>query len=143
MQEDKEAVFDTVDTLSVCLRVAAVVLDNATVNETKTRKAASTGYLNATELADSLVRQGIPFRVAHEAAGKAVVYAIGQKKELDQLRIDEIRQFADAADEDTLAALSLERTVAAKSAIGGTSPERVRQELAAAREKIDELNLDE
>ncbi|MEP7214204.1 MAG: argininosuccinate lyase [Acidobacteriota bacterium] len=143
MQEDKEAVFDTVDTVRVCLRVAAIVLDNATVNETQTRKAAETGYLNATELADSLVRQGVPFRDAHEAAGKTVVYAISQNKELGELTIDEIRQFADAAGEDTLAALSLERTVAAKSAIGGTSPDRVRQELRTARRKIDELNLDE
>ena len=142
MQEDKEAVFDTADTLSVCLRVAAIVLDNASVNEAVTRRAAEIGYLNATELADSLVRQGIPFRSAHGAAGKAVVYALSQNKELGQLTIDEIRQFADTAGDETLAALTLERTVAAKGAIGGTSPERVRQELLTARKKIDALKID-
>jgi argininosuccinate lyase len=142
MQEDKEAVFDTVDTLRVCLRVAYIVLDNASVYETKTRKAAETGYLNATELADSLVRQGVPFRSAHEAAGKAVVYAIGQKKELGELTIEEIRQFAEAAGDGTMEALSLDHTLAAKGAIGGTSPDRVRAELVAARKKIDEINPD-
>jgi len=143
MQEDKEAVFDTLDTLRVCLRVAAIVMDNASLNEHRARKAAETGYLNATELADSLVRQGLPFRTAHEAAGKAVVYAIGQQKELGELSIAEIRQFAETAGDDTLAALSLERTVAAKTAIGGTSPGRVRQALETARTKVDNLNLDE
>ena len=141
MQEDKEAVFDALDTTRVCLRVAAVVLDNASVNESYARGAAETGYLNATELADSLVRQGVPFRTAHEAAGKAVVYAIGQKKELGDLSIDEIRQFAEAASDETLDALSLERTLAAKSAIGGTAPERVCEELALARKILDDLHL--
>jgi len=127
----------------MCLRVAAIVMDNASLNEHRARKAAETGYLNATELADSLVRQGLPFRTAHEAAGKAVVYAIGQQKELGELSIAEIRQFAETAGDDTLAALSLERTVAAKTAIGGTSPGRVRQALETARKKVDKLNLDE
>jgi argininosuccinate lyase len=141
MQEDKEAVFDTFDTTRVCVRIAAIVLENTSVNAEATRKAAETGYLNATELADSLVRQGVPFRTAHEAAGKAVVHAIGEGKELGDLTIEEIRQFAADAGDDTLAALSIERTLSAKQAIGGTSPARVRAELDRAKKIIGGLKL--
>ena len=139
MQEDKEAVFDALDTLCVCLRVSAIVLDNTSVNETRTRKAAETGYLNATELADYLVRKGVPFRVAHEAAGKTVRYALEQKKELGELTIDELRQFSNAIGDDVQDALGLEQTIAGKRAIGGTSPIRVREELARARALLRNL----
>lgn len=142
MQEDKEAVFDTSDTTRMCTRIAAIVLDNASLNEASMRTAAETGYLNATELADSLVRQGVPFRTAHEAASKAVVYAISQNKELGELNINEIRTFADAADSETLAALSLNRTLASKSAIGGTAPDRVGEELERAKQILNESKSD-
>ena len=93
MQEDKEAVFDTVDTVQICLRAAAIVLENAVVNEDRTRDAAAKGYLNATELADYLVKKGVPFRTAHETVGNAVLYAIGEGKELNELRLEQLREF--------------------------------------------------
>ncbi len=140
MQEDKEAVFDTFDTVSICLRTAVIVLRNVQVNEDRTREAASQGYLNATELADYLVRKGVPFRSAHESVGKAVLYGIKNNKELDELSIDELRRFSPEIDTDVFDALSLEQTLAGKSSIGGTSPTRVAAALKKRPEIINDTN---
>jgi len=133
MQEDKEAVFDTVDTVKISLRTAAIVVENAVVNEERTREAATKGYLNATELADYLVKKGVPFRTAHEAVGRAVLFAIDEGKELNELSVDELKQFAAEIGHDVADALSLDSTLSAKSAIGGTSPVRVTEALKTAR----------
>ena len=85
MQEDKEAVFDAFDTVSECLKVTATVFRNISVNKDRALAASSSGYMNATELADYLVRKGMPFREAHEDVGKIVTRAIELEKELDQL----------------------------------------------------------
>jgi len=136
MQEDKQAVFDTVDTVQISLRAAAIVIENATVNEEKTLAAATNGYLNATELADYLVKTGVPFRTAHETVGRIVLFAIEQGKELSELTIEALRQFLPEIDEDVFEALSIESTLAAKNTVGGTSPDRVVKELAAAKEYL-------
>ena len=136
MQEDKEAVFDTVDTVSTCLQVAAIVLDNITIDEEKTLEAASHGYLNATELADYLVRKGLPFRTAHEQVGKAVLFGIKNGKELHELSLAELRKFSPKVDHDVFAALSLERTLSSKNAIGGTSTKRVSAALKKAKNSL-------
>ena len=136
MQEDKEAVFDTVDTISICLRVAAIVLNNITVNEEKTREAATRGYLNATELADYLVKKGVPFRTAHEAVGRAVLFGIESGNELHELSLTELRKFSPKIERDVFKALSLDQTLASKIAIGGTSPKRVAEALKKAKKSI-------
>lgn len=136
MQEDKEAVFDAADTTRVCLEIAAVVLDNVTVNEDRTRQAASTGYLNATELADHLVKSGMPFRDAHDAVGRLVLIGIESGRELNELTVEEMRAIVPAIDGSVFEALSLQATLASKSTIGGTSPGRVLAELAAAKERL-------
>jgi argininosuccinate lyase len=133
MQEDKEAVFDTVDTVGIALRAATIVLENVTVNEARTRNAATKGYTNATELADYLVKKGVPFRSAHETVGKIVLFAIDQGRELHELSIADLRSFAAEIDEDADQALSLEATLNAKSAVGGTARARVDEALAAAK----------
>ena len=133
MQEDKEAVFDTVDTVEISLRAAAIVLANTTVNEDRTRDAATKGYLNATELADYLVKKGVPFRTAHDTVGNAVLYAISDGKELNELRLEQLREFSPAIDDDVTKILDLDATLASKGAVGGTSPVRVAEELAAAK----------
>ncbi len=138
MQEDKEAVFDTADTVNISLRAAAIVLDNTTVNEERTREAATAGYLNATELADHLVKKGVPFRTAHEAVGRAVLYAISRGKELHELDPDELRQFSDEIGGDVSDALDLGATLAAKGTIGGTSPDRVAEALKSARQYLEQ-----
>jgi len=136
MQEDKEAVFDSVDTVTICLRVAAIVLDNLTVNEETTRDAASRGYLNATELADYLVKKGVPFRTAHEAVGHAVLFAIEKGRELDELTLEQLREFSPKIEKDVFKALGLERTLASKNTVGGTAPKRVRDALKRAKDKL-------
>ena len=137
LQEDKEAVFDTVDTVKICLRVAAIVLENLHVNEEKTRKAATTGYLNATELADYLVKKNVPFRVAHDTVGKIVMAAIAQNKELNELDMSEMQAFSEHIEADVYEALSLEQTLASKNQIGGTAPERVFEALQEAKQSLE------
>ncbi len=136
-QEDKEAVFDTVDTVRMCLNVAAVVLNNLTVNEARTREAAVNGYLNATELADYLVKKGVPFRTAHDTVGRIVLSAIEQNKELHQMSLEDLAKVSDQVEADVFNALSLEQTLASKSQTGGTSPKRVAEALLAAKKKME------
>ncbi|MGD9631180.1 MAG: argininosuccinate lyase [Pyrinomonadaceae bacterium] len=136
MQEDKEAVFDTVDSVKISLRAAAIVVENTVVDEERTFDAAISGYLNATELADYLVRKGMPFRTAHDAVGKLVLLAIEQGKELNALSLDEMRSVASEISDDVFDSLSLESALASRSAVGGTSRERVGQQLQAARDLL-------
>jgi argininosuccinate lyase len=136
MQEDKEAVFDTADTVRESLEVTATVLRNVRLREARARDAASVGYMNATEMADYLVRRGQPFREAHEAAGRMVLYALSKGLELHELELEELREFSPLVSEDVYEALSLEQTLGTKSQAGGTSPERVREALAAARASL-------
>ncbi len=136
MQEDKEAVFDTVDTVLICLQITKIVLENVRVNTEKMRFAATKGYLNATELADYLVRRSVPFRTAHETVGKIVLYAIRQSKELNELSLDQLKSFSEHIEQDIYEALNLEQTLTSKNQIGGTAPERVYEALEAARESL-------
>ena len=126
MQEDKEAVFDAFDTTTASLRVTATVLRNVAVNKERAAIAASSGYMNATELADYLVRKGMPFREAHEVVGKIVMRAIEAGKELEEMDLSEFG-------EDVYEALTLERTLGAKSQVGGTAREVVDKALTADR----------
>ncbi|HEY0428660.1 MAG TPA: argininosuccinate lyase [Pyrinomonadaceae bacterium] len=137
LQEDKEAVFDTVDSAKICLRVAAIVLQNLNINKDKTFRAATEGYLNATELADYLVHKGVAFRTAHDTVGKIVLFAIAQKRELHELSLQEFRQFSAQIEKDVFDALNLEQTLASKNQIGGTAPERVFEALAAAKRDLE------
>lgn len=136
MQEDKEAVFDTVETVRASLEVAATVLGNMRLREERAREAAACGYMNATELADYLARKGMPFREAHDVVGRVVLHAIERGVELDELTLEELRAFSPLIEEDVFAALSLEQTLKTKSQAGGTSPERVAEALAAARASL-------
>jgi argininosuccinate lyase len=136
MQEDKEAVFDAFDTTHSCLEVAALVLRNVKLNEERMLAAASRGMMNATELADYLVRKGIPFREAHETVGRIVVKAIASGIELGELSLEELRSFSSAIEDDVFEALKLENTLATKSVAGGTAPQRVAEALRAARESL-------
>jgi argininosuccinate lyase len=137
MQEDKEAVFDAFDTTTSCLQVAETVMRNIVVNRETALAAASAGYMNATELADYLVRKGMPFREAHETVGRIVTRAIDLNKELSELSIDELREFSALIESDVYEALSLERTLSSKSQTGGTARETVAAALAAARAVVE------
>jgi argininosuccinate lyase len=136
MQEDKEALFDTVDTVKACLEVCATVLANIRLNKTRMLDAATHGYLNATELADYLARMGMPFRAAHETVGRIVMHAMQAKLELNHLPLEDLRSFSPLIKQDVFDSLSIERTLATKSKIGGTSPERVAEALVSARARL-------
>jgi len=139
-QEDKEALFDTLDTLAGSLRVTATVLRNIEFNAERARAAAIRDYTNATDLADYLVRKGLEFRKAHEVIGKIVVYAIGQSRELHELSLVECQQFSPLFEGDLFDAISLEACLAGKRTTGGTAPEQVQRELARARALVDGVN---
>ena len=128
MQEDKESVFDAFDTTASSLKISATVIRNISVTQPSLH-----GYMNATELADYLVRKGMAFREAHETVGKIVMRAIELGKELEGLSIEELRQFSALISEDVYEALSLERTLATKSQTGGTSREAVEDALRNRR----------
>ena len=136
MQEDKEAVFDALDTTTTSLQVTQTVLSNIQINKERASSAAVSGYMNATELADYLVRKGMPFRDAHETVGKVVVDAIGKGVELDQLPLEDFRSHSDLIEGDVYAALALDATLDAKRVVGGTSRTTVATALAEARDRL-------
>jgi argininosuccinate lyase len=138
MQEDKEALFDTIDTLQGALGVMITVLGNVSTNQDRMRQAATSGYLNATDLADYLVRRGLEFRRAHALVGRVVGYAIEQGRGLEELSLDEYKEFSDLFEEGLYDSLKLESSLQSKSAFGGTSPERVSEALARAKAEMDE-----
>ncbi|HXG64030.1 MAG TPA: argininosuccinate lyase [Blastocatellia bacterium] len=137
MQEDKEALFDTIDTLRGSLSVMTTVLGNVRVNGERARQATAGGYLNATELADYLVRRGLEFRRAHEVVGRVVSYAIEQGKALEELALDEYHRFSPLFDADLYSAITIEAALASKSARGGTAPQCVGEALTRARERLE------
>src|SRR5688572_20804525 len=133
MQEDKEAVFDAFDTVTASLQVTSIVLTNITVT-----KPSLGGYMNATELADYLVRKGMPFRDAHEKIGRVVVRAIELKTQMEEISLEELKTFSSLIDTDVYDALSLEQTLTRKSQTGGTARASVKESLANARRELAE-----
>jgi len=137
LQEDKEAVFDSVDTVKNCLETVAAILKNVRVREDKTREAASKGFQNATELIDYLIQKDVPILYAREAVEKIVYYAISKKTELHQLSLAEMQNFSPLIETDVFDTISLEQTLAGKAQLGGTAPERVFEALAAAQSSLE------
>jgi argininosuccinate lyase len=136
-QEDKEPLFDTVDNLKGCLKVFADMVPVMRPNRAAMRAAALKGYATATDLADYLVRKGLPFRDAHEVVGQAVARGIELGKDLAEFSLEELRGFSDRIDGDVFEVLTLEGSVAARNHIGGTAPEQVRAAIARARSRLD------
>ncbi len=136
MQEDKAPLFDTVDTLEAVLGVMPPLLGGLTWRVERMRAAATAHYSTATDLADYLVKRGLPFRDAHEVAGKTVRYALAQGKELLELSLDELRAFSGLIGDDIHAAITLEASLSARAVIGGTAPEAVRRQLALAKDLV-------
>jgi argininosuccinate lyase len=136
-QEDKEPLFDTVDNLKGSLKVFADMMDRLACNRDRMRAAALQGFSTATDLADYLVRKGIPFRDAHEIVGKAVALGVREGRDLSELTLEELRSFSSEIGEDVFAVLTLEGSLAARDHIGGTAPSQVRAAIGRAREKLD------
>jgi len=135
-QEDKEPVFDTIDTVKDTLRVFAEMVPGIKVQKESMLKAASEGFATATDFADYLVRKGLPFRDAHEAVGCAVRLASEKDCRLDQLSLDELRQFTPLVDEDVYNALTVEGSVASRNHVGGTAPEQVLIQVSEWKDRL-------
>ncbi len=135
-QEDKEPLFDTVDNVKGCLRVYADMMRDVTCRRERMRAAATAGFSTATDLADYLVRKGIPFRDAHEIVGQAVALGVCEGRDLAELDLAELRRFSERIESDVYAVLSLDGSVSARDHLGGTAPAQVRAAVARARGRL-------
>jgi argininosuccinate lyase len=136
MQEDKEALFDAVDTVKKCLLVFTGMVRTLRFREAAMDQAARGGFTNATDLADYLAGRGVSFREAHEIVGRVVLYALEHGKNLEEITLDEYRRFSEAVREDVYAAIRVENCLAARKARGGPAPATVRAAIARARARL-------
>ena len=137
-QEDKEPLFDTVDTVRDCLRAFADMIPAIQSRKDMMLEAARRGFSTATDLADYLVRKGIAFRDSHEIVGKSVAYGLAENKDLSEMTLQELQQFSSEIGEDVFEVLTLEGSVAARDHLGGTAPSQVRAAAKRAAALIDE-----
>lgn len=135
-QEDKEPLFDAVDTLTDTLRIYSEMIPGITVNHEAMRSAAMRGYATATDLADYLVNKGIPFRDAHEIVAQAVRFAESKSCDLSKLTLAQLQQFTPLIEEDIFSVLTLEGSIKNRNHVGGTAPDQVRQAIAQARRDL-------
>jgi argininosuccinate lyase len=136
LQEDKRALFDAVDTLSDCLEVHTQMLPGIRVHAQRMEQAASTGYINATDLADYLVRQGMPFREAHHCVGQAVRCALDRGKELHELSLLELQACSQLIKEDVFECLRARESVNRRRGVGGTAQSAVLAAIQAAAKRL-------
>lgn len=134
MQEDKEPLFDTIDTVKGSLKIFADMIREMRVNAGSMGRAAGQGFSTATDVADYLVRKGLPFRDAHEAVGKAVAYCVENEMELEELSLAEWQLFSPHFSDDIFAAITVQASVNARNVIGGTARSRVEDEIRRCRE---------
>ncbi|MBP1206570.1 argininosuccinate lyase [Duganella sp. 1411] len=135
-QEDKEPLFDTVDTVVDTLRIFADMAGGISVKPEAMRAAALQGYATATDLADYLVKKGLPFRDAHEAVAHAVRACDDLRIDLAEMTLDQLRAYSTLIEDDVFAVLTLEGSVAARDHVGGTAPNQVRKAIARVREQL-------
>lgn len=141
MQEDKEPVFDAVDTVKASLKIFIPMIEKMRVVEENTRKAAGLGFSTATDLADYLVRKGLPFRQAHHVVGSSVAYSIEKNIDISELSIDEFKKFSDLIEEDVYSYITLDKSVDSRKAFGGTAEVNVKKQIDSAREFINEKSI--
>ncbi len=141
MQEDKEAIFDSVDTVKMCLPVFTKMIGSMKIKRGNMYKAAQGGFTNATDLADYLVKKGIPFRSSHEIIGKMVLYCIQNQKSLEQLSMEEFKSFSPLIEDDVYQAISLEECVAGRKLPGGPARESVMAQIEKGRSFLKSLKL--
>lgn len=137
LQEDKEGLFDTIDTVKFSLTVYAAMLRGMKVNVSAMRQALRTDFSNATDMADYLVKKGLPFRQAHEVVGKCVAYCLSEQKTLTDLTLKEFEQFSPLFAADIIDAISVETCVAARNSMGGTSPTQVGHAVTIAKSILE------
>jgi argininosuccinate lyase len=137
MQEDKEALFDAVDTVKKCLLVFTPMLLTGKFNKQQMADSARGSFSNATDLADYLVVKGLAFRDAHEVVGKAVLYCIDHKQALEEMSLEQMQQFSTLIEDDVYHSLDIRECVARRKIPGGPAPETVRKALQEAREWME------
>ena len=137
MQEDKEAIFDAVDTVKLCLKVFAPMIETMTVRAENMKKAAQTGFINATDLADYLVKKGLPFRSAYQISGQLVAKCIAEGKVLEELTLEEYRAFSDLFDADLYPEIDLTACVEKRISEGGTSVASVEAQIAWVKASLE------
>ncbi len=137
-QEDKEPLFDTIDTIKDCLRAFGDMIPALQANKEPMYESAKRGFSTATDLADYLVRRGIPFRDSHEIVGKSVAYGIAENKDLSDMTLTELQAFSSTIEQDVFEVLTLEGSVAARNHIGGTAPEQVLKAISTAKKELSE-----
>ncbi len=135
-QEDKEPLFDTVDTLINTLRIYADMVSGITVKPEAMREALKQGFATATDLADYLVKKGLPFRDSHEVVAQAVRYADGENIDLSDLPLDKLKEFNPMIEDDVYLVLTSEGSLNSRNHLGGTAPEQVRQQIVRIRAKL-------
>jgi len=136
LQEDKEAIFDALDTAKMCLSVFAPMLSTMTVHPENMRKAAAQGFINATDAADYLVKKGMPFRTAYKLTGQLVAKCIAAQQTLETLPLSEYQSLSDLFEEDIYDAVNLETCAKSRISEGGTSPESVQAQIRYLRENV-------
>ncbi len=139
MQEDKESVFDAVETANMCLKVFVGMVETLTANTDNMKKAAQTGFINATDLADYLVKKGMPFRTAYKISGSIVAKCIKENKVLETLTLDEYREFSELIDSDVYEDIDLNVCVEKRISEGGTSVSSVEKQINFVKEKLDNI----
>lgn len=136
MQEDKDCIFDAVDTVKACVAALIPMLKTMTVNTDNMRKAAASGFINATDCADYLVSKGLAFRDAYKITGALVAECIKKNTTLEELKLDEYRKFSDKFDEGVYEAVNLDRCVNMRTSEGGPAPENVRKRAKEIKERV-------
>ena len=132
MQEDKEPIFDSIDTVKLCIPVFCDMIATMKINRENMKQGAKGGFTNATDLADYLVKKGMPFREAHGVSGRLVFYCIEHGKNLDDLTLEEMKDFSDIIENDVYDAISMETCVNGRNIIGGPAKERVAKAIETA-----------
>lgn len=137
LQEDKEALFDTTDTVKMCLKVFAGVAGTAVFNASRMAKAADDDFITATDLADYLAAKGVPFKDAHQIVGNIVKHCLRKKERLTDMKLEEYKDFSPLFDRDVMDVIRVKRSVERRTSAGGTSPERVKDQIEQAKIYIE------
>jgi argininosuccinate lyase len=135
LQEDKEPLFDAIETVKLALKVNTLIIEGMKPKKERMREQAARGFSLATDVADYLAKKGVPFRKAHRIVGELVAYCLDKGKDLSELTLEEFKKFSDKFEEDVLSLMSLEGSVSSRKVIGGTSPERVKEEIERIKEE--------
>ena len=143
MQEDKEAVFDAVDTLELCLKTITPMLATMTPLPANMRRAAAKGFINATDCADYLTKKGMPFRDAYKTVGQLVAQCVREDKSLADLTLEEYKTHSDVFENDVYEAIDLKTCVRGRKVIGGPAPEEVTRQISVIEKFVSEHKVQE